>query len=154
MLFCGLYLLWILLNARVTAEILILGLPVAGAVYLLSVKALSLSPRRDFARLRRLPAAAGYLCFLFGQVVVSALRVVRLIWSPGKPVSAVASFDPELRTEAGRVILADSITLTPGTITLEAEDGRFLVHCLEASSADSVGRDTMRDRAARLEGTK
>lgn len=151
MLFLSLYLLWVLLCGRVTAEILLWGLPAAGLVFLFAVRALDYPWRRDLHLLRSLPRAFRYLLFLLKEVLVCSLRVLRLIWSPGAPESGLAEFDPRVRTEAGRVILADSITLTPGTITAEAEPGRFLVHCLEKSSAESLSGGSLAVRVRKME---
>ena len=151
MLFLSLYLLWILLCGKVTAEILLIGLPVAGLVFLFAALALNYPWQQDFRRLKVFPRVAGYLLYLLKEVLSCALRVARLVWSPGLPDSCLAEFDPKLTTEAGRVLLADSITLTPGTITVEAEEGHFLVHCLEKSSEGDLSSGTMTARVRGLE---
>ena len=153
--FCFLYLIWILLNARVTPEVLWIGLAVTGLIALFSGKTLGYSFRRDFRLFRLLPGALGCLLFLLGQVIISAWRVMRLVWKPGPgPVSAVASFRPAAHTRAGRVILADSITLTPGTITLESEEGTLTVHCLEEGAAQSLSSCPMDQKIRRLEESR
>ena len=151
MLFLSLYLLWVLLCGRVTAEILLWGLPAAGLVFLFAVRALDYPWRRDLQLLRSLPRAFRYLLFLLKEVLVCSLRVLRLIWSPGAPESGLAEFDPRVRTRPGRVVLAASITLTPGTITVETEPGRFLVHCLEASSAPGLPEGPLARKIRNLE---
>ena len=151
MLLISLYLLWLVLNARITWEILLMGIPVAGLVWFLSLKLFSAAPAEDFRRLRRLPSLLAYLFFLLREVIVSALRILRLIWSPGRPDSAIAEFTPALKTDSARMLLAASITLTPGTITLETEEGHFSVHCLEASSAESLPESAMLRKIQKLE---
>jgi len=75
--FLSLYLLWIVLNGRITWEIVLFGLPAAGLVCLFAVAAFHYSPRKDFRRLTLLPRYFGYLLFLWKEVLVSALRVMR-----------------------------------------------------------------------------
>ena len=152
MLFIILYLLWVLLNGRITGEILLLGLPVAGAIYGLSLRMLDISLKRDWSRLRRLPALLAYLCFLLKEVLLSALHVVRLIWSPALPQSTLAECHPPVHSDSVRVLLADSITLTPGTITLEMEGDRFLVHCLNREDASGLENSAMFRQIQKLEG--
>ena len=135
MLFLCLYTAWILLNGRITAEILLMGLPVSTIAYLLSLHVFHDSPRKDFARFRNLPLLLRYSLFLWKDVMRSALHVVRVIWKPGLPSSAISAFQPEL--------LANSITLTPGTITVETDQNQFLVHCLEADAASGLNDSQM-----------
>ena len=50
----------------------------------------------------------------------------------------LASFKTKLSTRGARVMLADSITLTPGTITVSLQDDTYLVHCLDESMEDGL----------------
>ncbi|MBQ9211212.1 MAG: Na+/H+ antiporter subunit E [Clostridia bacterium] len=152
MLFLLLYLLWVFFNAHVTVEILLIGLLAVGCVWLLSLRMLDLTPGADFRRLRFLPRAVGYLFYLLKEVILAALSVMRRIWTPGQPDSSLADFDSSLKTNMGRIILADSITLTPGTITVESEEGHFQVHCLEQASGQDLDSNEMLRRVRRLEG--
>ena len=151
MLLLSLFILWLILNARITAEILLIGLPVALAVFGLLCRALGWTLRKDLRLLCLFPKLIGFLALLFREILFAALRVFRLVWAPRPPVSAAAEFDPRVRTRPGQVVLADSITLTPGTITVETEPGRFLVHCLEASSAPGLPEGPLARKIRNLE---
>lgn len=149
------YLLWILFNGRITEEILLIGLPLCALLYLFSVKFLDISPKKELHRLKKLPAILGYLLFLLKEVIASALHVMKMIWSPMKTVHPeLRTFDTGLKTEAGNVILSDSITLTPGTITVFAADGKVVVHCLDTSSGEGIEDNEMLHRVRKLEGEK
>ncbi len=154
MLLLFLFLMWIVLLGGISAEILLTGALAAGAVWFLTLRALRLSPGWDFRLFLRLPRIAVFLFLLWKEVLLSALRVMRLIWSPRRPVSAEAEFDPEISTLPGRVLLADAITLTPGTITVEAGEDRFLVHCLEKTAAGSLPPARITRMIQRLEGSR
>lgn len=151
MLLCCLYLLWIILNGRITGEILIIGIPVSLLVWFFALMVPGFSAGKDFKFLAASPRILSYFLFLWKEIVLSALRVMRRIWTPGQPVSAVVEYNPGIGTLPGRVLLADSITLTPGTITLEAEDGSFQVHCLEEGSAEDLKSGIMLQKVRRLE---
>lgn len=64
----------------------------------------------------------------------------------------VTSFHTKLRTDAGKVILANSITLTPGTITVDIRDDLMLVHCLDESLDAGLEGSEMEKRIMKLEG--
>ena len=70
MLLLFLYSLWMLFNARVTADVALIGLPVAALIYLFSLKCLGYTVRKDFGLLCRLPAL-----FSFGLTLVWSISV-------------------------------------------------------------------------------
>ena len=63
----------------------------------------------------------------------------------------MVSFKPTQRSSVGLVIHANSITLTPGTITVEAEPGRFLVHALTRAGAEGAAGGDMDARVSACE---
>lgn len=77
-----------------------------------------------------------YLLFLLKEIVISALKVAYLILHPKMPIKAcVAKFRVNLPNMNARVLLANSITLTPGTVSIDIrEDNTFIVHSLTKAS--------------------
>ena len=149
------YLLWIIFNGRVTVEILLLGLPLSALLYLFSARYLDITPKKDLERLKKLPRILLYLLYLLKEVITSAWHVMRLIWNPKAKIRPeLRTFETGLKTETGNVILADSITLTPGTITVQAENGKLTVHCLDASTGEGIEDSGMLHRIGKLEGEK
>lgn len=144
---------WVLLNGKWTTEIAIVGAIVCAALYAFIVAFMGYSPRKEWKLLRRAPRIAGYLCYLVKEVFVAAYATMKLIWSPREEIAPrVTSFRTRLRTDSGKVVLANSITMTPGTITVDVRDDLFLIHCLDESF--DVGQEgfEMEDRIARIEG--
>ena len=85
------------------------------------------------------PRALVYWPWLIKEIVKSAWDVSKIILNPALPISpTLVRFRPSQRSVMGLVIHAQSITLTPGTITIEAEPDEFLVHGLTQSSAQGV----------------
>lgn len=145
---------WVLLNGQWTAEIAIVGLIVCAALYAFLCAFMGYSPRREWAIARRLPRIIGYFFYLVGEVFKSAWGVMKLIWSPKMVIEPeVISFSTKLHTDAGKVVLANSITMTPGTITIDVREDEFLIHCLDTSF--DMGQDgfEMENRVLKLEGT-
>lgn len=90
-----------------------------------------------------------YIPWLVWQIIVSSIQVAVIILSPKMPINpTVARFKVKLPNMASKVILGNSITLTPGTLTIDLNGDEFLVHALADSSlgiiesgkiSDSVG---------------
>ncbi len=143
---------WVLLNGQWTAEIAIVGLIVCAALYAFMCAFMGYSPKREWQIARRLPRIIGYFVYLVGEVFKSAFGVMKLIWSPTMVIEPeVTSFRTKLRTDAGKVVLANSITMTPGTITIDVQGDEVLIHCLDTSF--DVGQEgfEMEDRILQLE---
>ena len=80
-----------------------------------------------------------YLGVLIWEIIKANAATLKLIVSPHTRVHPViVRFRADLRTRTARVLLANSITLTPGTITVSVEDDRFCVHCLDKELAEGM----------------
>ncbi len=130
---------WIILNGRFTAEILILGLIFAAAVYAFAHKFLGLTWQREKSFWKHFCWGIQYLAILLKEIAVANVTVLKIVLSPKKKVHPViVSFDAPLKNHLLQVILADSITLTPGTITVRLYEEKFEVHCLDESMAEGL----------------
>lgn len=131
---------WVLLNGRITAEILILGVLICGVIYGWCCKVLGMRPARELRYARRIPGAVKYLLILLTEVVRAALDVMLLTLSPkAKEVQPrLVYFKSPVKTDTGKVILSNSITLTPGTITCGLGDDLFCVHALDGKFAGGM----------------
>lgn len=129
-----LFAFWLLLTASYDIAHLLAGAFFAGLVMWLN------PPRPAWGRKLSLLAALAYLPWLTGRIVKSALHVSRLILTPSLPISPrLFRHQTKLKTDGELVVLGNSITLTPGTVTVEVAPGELMVHAIdEASSADLV----------------
>lgn len=136
--------LWVILNGRWTTEIGVFGLVFAAAMYAFTCAFLGYSPRVGMALVRRLPDALRYGALLLTEIVKANLNVMRMILNKQfEPEPQLVHFDVDLRRSRHLVTLANSITLTPGTITVNLEDNHFTVHCLDASLVDGLDDGAM-----------
>jgi multicomponent Na+:H+ antiporter subunit E len=95
----------------------------------------------------------GYVPWLTLEVVRSNLDVIRRVLGGGERIDpVVVTIRTSLRGDIPRVTYANSITLTPGTLTLDAEEDRLTVHALSRDGAKDLARGEMERRIARLEG--
>lgn len=133
------FLIWVAFNGRFTAEIAAFGVAVSGALYLFACRFLDYRPRYDLLLAKSLPQAVRYLAVLVREVAVSALTMMGWVFDHRDvPEPLLVSFRPPLKTEFARTLLAGSITLTPGTITVDMRDGVFQVHCYDRSMAKGL----------------
>lgn len=87
-----------------------------------------------------------------GGDAAAGFVVMRLIYTRGRKMEPkLIWFDTTLKTGLSQAILADSITLTAGTITVLAEDGRFLVHTLDKSLGEGIEDCEFQRRLEKLE---
>ncbi len=99
-----------------------------------------------------LPRLPLYWLWLLKEIALSSLEVARVVLSPRLELSpTIVDLDAEAQTELCHVILGNSITLTPGTITLDIYKGRLVVHALTAEGAAALKEGKMNRRVAALE---
>jgi len=139
-----LFLLWLILNGKITWEIIGFGLVLTALAAVLSKALFDYNLTKEFRILRKTPIFVAYVFVLLWEIVKAALFVSGIILHPNRRVeTALVHFDPKLSTSFGRFILANSITLTPGTITVSADEKNgFVVHCLDRSLLD-VSEDSV-----------
>ena len=131
---------WVLLNGRITAEIMILGVLICGVVYGLCCKVLGMNPKQELRYAKKIPGALRYLVILVWEVIKAGLQVMALTLSPAaKEVKPrLVYFKSPVATDTGKVILSNSITLTPGTITCGVGKDLFCVHALDGRFAGGM----------------
>ena len=91
-----------------------------------------------------------YIPWLLYQVVLANLHVVYLVLRPGKLRPQIVRFKTGLTSDLAQVTLGNSITLTPGTITMDIDDGEFWVHAVSDKAALSVIDGDMERRVGRV----
>jgi multicomponent Na+:H+ antiporter subunit E len=107
---------------------------------------------RHQALVTLLPRLPGYWWWLLREIVVSSIAVTKLIVNPSLPITpTVVKLKAETQSSVGLVIFGNSITLSPGTVTLDVHEGQLLVHCLTSESARELLDGEANRRAAQLE---
>jgi multicomponent Na+:H+ antiporter subunit E len=100
----------------------------------------------------RLP---GYWCWLAKEIVVANMDVVTHIWRKRLTINPVqVQLKASQATDMGKVIYANSITLTPGTITVDLRDDILTVHALAHKQMKDLLNGDMDQRVSRLESKK
>lgn len=133
-LFAFLYLFWLLLSGYFTPFLLSAGVGSALAVVWFARRMDVVDSEGHPVHFA--PKALLYWPWLFREIVKSAWNVSTIILNPRLPISpTVVRFKPTQKTGVGLVLHANSITLTPGTITIVAHAQEFFVHGLTRAAA-------------------
>ena len=152
--FILLWLFFVLLNGRLTLEIALFGAAVAGLALLFACRYAGWSLKSEKEFLRRLPRLLLYGLYLLKEIAKANLITLRRVYARHEVEPAIVTFRTPLAKEWTRVLLANSITLTPGTITLLLKDDALTVHCLYKSDAGGLEGSDMEVRIAKMEGAK
>ncbi len=94
-----------------------------------------------------------YAPWMFWEILKANVAVAKIVLDPKLPIQPrLIEVRASQRTELGQVIYANSITLTPGTLSLDLRNAVILVHAIDAHSANGVESGVMDRRVSRLEG--
>jgi len=135
-LFATLLLFWLMLNGTLAVDSLIIGILVSFSITLLFCNGLSF-----FTEFRATPRAfvAGvlYYAYFFKELVKSNFKLAAIVLSPSLPIKpGIVKVRTKLKSKMGRLMLANSITLTPGTLTVELDGEWIYVHCVTVDSTE------------------
>ena len=148
--FLMLWLFFILLSGKVTMEIVLFGLGIAILVWMFICKFMDWNWKKELEMLRRMPKKVWYGGILFIEIVKANFVTIKRIFSGREMEPAIVTIHTSLKDERLRVLLANSITLTPGTITLDCEGDKLTIHCLDKQDADSLDHSDLEMKIAKM----
>jgi multicomponent Na+:H+ antiporter subunit E len=138
LIFIIVFAVWLILNGKITAEICVIGLILSAALYWFSLRFIPGVAGKKH-NWKRLPRYLQYLVVLLVEIVKANVQVLGMVLSGRTDFEpCLIWFDTDLKETSSQVMLANSITLTPGTITVSLEDGRYCVHCLDKSLGEGI----------------
>ena len=144
--------LWVVLNGKWTTEIAAFGVAFAAIAYFFSCRFMGFSLKTDLRIVRRAGKAIGYGWMLLGEILKANLTVIRMVLDLDfEPKPQLVKFSSGLEKERHRVVLANSITLTPGTITVSLDENHYVVHCLDKSMVDGLDNGVMASMLVNME---
>lgn len=133
------FVIWVIFNGQLTTEIAAFGVVIAGFMYFFLCKFLGYRPKYDLFFLKKSPLLIQYTVILVIEIIKANLAVFRLIYTAEYELEpALVHFRADLRSTFARVLLANSITLTPGTITVSLKENVYTVHCLDKELAEGI----------------
>lgn len=133
------FLAWIIFNGRLTVEIALFGVAISAVVFLFICKFMGYSFRKELNLYRKSPIFLQYCLVLLKEIVLANLTVCRMILTRKEVMEPVlVHVKTELKTDMAKTLLANAITLTPGTITVSVTGQKLLVHCLDRSLSQGM----------------
>lgn len=156
--FITLFVLWLILSGRYQAKYILLGVLSAGLVTFLTSDIFCSIFYHDEAE----KAGAGftfleflrflaYMPWLLYQIIKANIQVASIVLHPRLPIDpALLQFSTQLEREIAQVILANSITLTPGTVTISLDDRRYIIHALVPASAQDLIEGKMQNKVGAI----
>ena len=142
---------WLLLSGHFEPLILMLGLASCAVV-------LAITKRMDLVDHEGHPIhltwrAVGYWLWLGREIIKANIDVARRVLSPRMEINpTMVRLASSQKSDLGLVIYANSITLTPGTVSVDVEPGEILVHALSRDAARELEIGEMDRRVSRVEG--
>lgn len=150
---------WFALSGRFEPVFVVLGVLTAAVVTLLSRRLAPPAPTGGTAELsagellRLVPRAVGFALWLAGRAVAAGVQVAWLAVVPHARLSpCVLRFDTELSTPTARTALTNAISIVPGTLTVDLDGARVVVHALSPAAVEDLTSGRLQNRVARLVG--
>lgn len=146
------FLLWVIFNGNFTLEICLFGIVIAAVIFAFTCRFMDYSVGQEIKNIRKVGKFLRYVGVLLIEIVKANFIVIHMILSEREEVEPVlVNFRSDIKTSAGRAFLANAITLTPGTITVQLEESNYVVHCLDESLAEGMDDSVFMKLLADLE---
>lgn len=155
-LFLCLFGFWVIASETIDLQHLIAGVIIAYAVELFNrdfLKDFHFQGKHSF--MKQIIVLASILLILIKDMILANIQVAVIVLSPKMPISpGIVTFKTNLKSPLARTILANSITLTPGTLTIDVDEDIFVVHYLTEANAHDVQNWNAKEKIRILDGGK
>ncbi len=144
---------WLTLSGKFDSPFLVIAGVISSLAIALLAKKMNVSDKEGHP-IHLATSAFTYWPWLVWQIILSAINVTKIILNPSLPISpTLTRTKMSQKSDVGRVTYANSITLTPGTISVDIEDDEILVHAITRENATDVESGDMDRRCAQFEGS-
>jgi multicomponent Na+:H+ antiporter subunit E len=152
-LFAALLAFWLILSPKITIESVIVGVIGALAVTWYNRHLTMSEDELSLDSFTTIGCVLTYLRHLLVAIVKSNIEVAKIVLSPKMPISPVFVKVPvHAKKDFFKVLYGNSITLTPGTLTVDIDETSYLVHALTVSSADDLQGSVIEQCVLSIEG--
>lgn len=152
MIFTLLFIFWVILNGRITVEVVLFGLFLSGAVTMFSHKTTRATKELERKVIKNFGKIIQYILILLVEIIKANIDIIKLVLTKKPEITpTLKTIEVDLKSRISRVILANSITLTPGTITVSMNNNEFLIHGIEKSNLDGIESSIFVKRLEELE---
>ncbi len=130
------FLIWLAFTSTFAIAEVVVGVIVSFIIaiynygYFTEIGMKSFSPKRVLLIIQ-------YMFVFLWALLKANLNVARIVLTPSLPINpGIVEFETKLKSDFAKLVLANSITLTPGTFTIDIVENRFYIHWLEVSATD------------------
>ena len=141
---------WLMLNGRIAWDTLLVGAAVTLVILLLGHFSGLWTLEREKCIYLLIPSGIAYFFALLKEIFLANMQVIKLIVTR-KTSPCIRHYVTPLKTKAARAMLANSITLTPGTVTVQLVDDVLTVHCLTQEMALNLSDSGLEKRLLKME---
>ena len=133
------FLAWIIFNGNITLEITIFGVVIAAVMFAFMCKFMGYSLKKEVNVYKKSIWFLAYVVILLREIIKANLAIIPKILTVEEEMEpCLVTFKTSLKTDFARMLLANSITLTPGTITVALKGDEYTIHCLDSSLAEGL----------------
>ena len=144
---------WIIFNGNITLEIFSFGVVIAGTMLAFMCKFMDYSLKKELNVYRKSIWFFAYIVLLIREIVKANLAIIpRILTVEEEMEPVIVKFRTSLKSDFTRMLLANSITLTPGTITVATEEDEYTIHCLDTSLAEGLENSDFEKALKKLDG--
>ncbi|SES65698.1 Na+/H+ antiporter subunit E [Anaerobranca gottschalkii] len=155
-LFLILFAFWIIVAETVEIQHLLVGIVVAYLVEIFNrdfLKDFHFYGKKNF--IIQIITLIHITIILIKDMIIANIQVAKIVLSPKMPISpGIVTFKTKLKSPLARTLLANSITLTPGTLTIDVDEDIFVVHYLTEQNAVDVQNWAVKSKMLYLDGEK
>lgn len=144
---------WLILCENISLETIIIGVLVCTFIAYLNKSLIFNKKGKNIDLFNKTKYWFIYIGVLIKEIFIANFNVAKIVLSPKMDISPdVVCFQSKLKSKFYKTMLANSITLTPGTITVDINDDTFTVHCLKKEYIDGLTNSKFEQILLKLEG--
>ena len=144
---------WITFNGNITLEIFIFGVVIAVVMLAFMCKFMDYSLKKELNVYKKSGYFFAYALLLLREIIKANLVIIPKILTVEEEMEPViVKFRTNLKSDFTRMLLANSITLTPGTITVALDGDEYTIHCLDESLSDGLENSDFEKALMKLDG--
>lgn len=130
---------WFLLNGKYDLVTIGIGVVVSLFIALIFCSRCEIFSEMNFSP-KGIMYFFAYIFVFLVELVKSNIDIAKQVLTPSLPINpGIVEVETKLKSKIGRMILANSITLTPGTLTIKVEENTFFIHCVNVEHTDIEG---------------
>lgn len=144
---------WIIFNGNITLEIILFGVVIAAVVLAFMCKFMDYSLKKEMNVYKKSIWFLVYAVVLIREIIKANLAIIpRILTVEEEMEPVIVTFRTTLKSDFTKMLLANSITLTPGTITVSLEGDEYTIHCLDTSLAEGLENSDLEKALKKMDG--